>query len=139
MTLQQQIEARYGVSVVTMIVVEDSALARDRLRELIATFASLHVVGEFDNAAAAITALRRQPVDIVLLDIKLRGSSGLDVLRHIKGTRPATRVIIFTNHSEDEYRDLAMILGADYFFSKTHDTGRLRETLEQLSSQRDAT
>jgi DNA-binding NarL/FixJ family response regulator len=120
--------------VLTIIVVEDSALARDRLRELIAEFPNLQVAGEYDNSAAAITLLRRQPIDVVLLDIKLRGSTGLDVLRHIKGAQLPTKVIVFTNHSEDEYRDLFVKLGADYFFSKTHDTGRLRETLAQLSA-----
>jgi DNA-binding NarL/FixJ family response regulator len=118
--------------VLTIVIVEDSALIRERVRELIGEFPKLLLSGEYDNAAAAITGLRRQPVDIVLLDIKLRGSSGQDVIRHVKGTHAATTVIVFTNHSEDEYRDLFVRLGADYFFSKTHDTERLRETLEQL-------
>lgn len=116
----------------TIVLVEDSALVRERVRELIDEFPKLILAGEYDNAAAAITALRRKPADIVLLDIKLRGSAGQDVIRHVKGTAPATVVIVFTNHSEDEYRDLFIRLGADYFFSKTHDTERLRETLEQL-------
>mgnify|MGYP003483754223 FL=1 len=116
----------------TIVLVEDSALVRERVRELIDEFPKLILAGEYDNAAAAITALRRKPADIVLLDIKLRGSAGQDVIRHVKGTAPATIVIVFTNHSEDEYRDLFIQLGADYFFSKTHDTERLRETLEQL-------
>lgn len=116
----------------TIVIVEDSALVRERLRELIGEFPKLLLAGEYDNAAAVITALRRQPADIVLLDVKLRGSSGQDVLRHVKGTEPRTTVIVFTNRSEDEYRDLFTRLGADYFLSKTHDTERLRETLEQL-------
>ena len=68
----------------TMVLVEDSALVRERVRELIDEFPKLILVGEYDNAAAAITALRRKPADIVLLDIKLRGSSGQDVIRHVK-------------------------------------------------------
>lgn len=114
--------------------VEDSPLVRERVRELIEDFPQLLLIGEYDNAAAAIGALRRQSADIVLLDIKLRGSFGQDVLRHVKGIYPATKVIIFTNHADKEYRDLFMRLGADYFFSKTHDTERLRETLQQLSA-----
>ena len=119
----------------TIVIVEDSALIRERVRELIGEFPKLLLAGEYDNAAAAITALRRQPADIVLLDIKLRGSAGRDVIRHVKGTQPNTIVIVFTNHSEDEYRDLFLRLGADYFFSKTHDTERLRETLEKLCAE----
>ena len=118
----------------TIILVEDSTLVRERLREMLEEFPRIKLLGEYDNAAAAITALRQQPVDIVLLDIKLKGSSGLDVLRHVKGTHPATKVIVFTNHSDDEFRELFIRLGADYFFSKTHETQRLRETLAMLSA-----
>ena len=119
----------------TIILVEDSTLVRERLREMLEEFSQIKLLGEYDNAAAAITALRQQPVDIVLLDIKLKGSSGLDVLRHVKGTHPATKVIVFTNHSDDEFRELFIRLGADYFFSKTHETQRLRETLAMLSAE----
>ena len=118
----------------TIILVEDSTLVRERLREMLEEFPRIKLLGEYDNAAAAITALRQQAVDIVLLDIKLKGSSGLDVLRHVKGTHPATKVIVFTNHSDDEFRELFIRLGADYFFSKTHETQRLRETLAMLSA-----
>ncbi len=119
----------------TIILVEDSTLVRERLREMLEEFSQIKLLGEYDNAAAAITALRQQSVDIVLLDIKLKGSSGLDVLRHVKGTHPATKVIVFTNHSDDEFRELFIRLGADYFFSKTHETQRLRETLAMLSAE----
>jgi two-component system, OmpR family, response regulator len=119
----------------TIIMVEDSALLRERLQQMLEEFPKLQLLGEYDNAAAAITALRQQPIDIVLLDIKLKGSSGLDVLRHVKGTHPATKVIVFTNHSDDEYRELFTRLGADYFFSKTHETERLHETLKMLNAE----
>jgi DNA-binding NarL/FixJ family response regulator len=118
----------------TIIMVEDSILGRERLREMLGEFPKLQLLGEYDSAAAAIAALRKEPADIVLLDIKLKGSSGLDVLRHVKGTHPATKVIVFTNHSDDEYRELFIRLGADFFFSKTHETQRLRETLETISA-----
>jgi two-component system, OmpR family, response regulator len=119
--------------VATIILVENSALLRERLKEMLDEFPKLELRGEYDNAAAAITALRREPVDIILLDIKLNGSIGLDVLRHVKGTHPATKVIVFTNHSDDEFRALYTRLGADYFFSKTHETERLHETLKMLN------
>ena len=119
----------------TIILVEDSTLVRERLREMLEEFPQIKLLGEYDNAAAAITSLLQQPADIVLLDIKLKGSSGLDVLRHVKGTHPATKVIVFTNHSDDEFRELFIRLGADYFLSKTHETQRLRETLAMLSAE----
>jgi two-component system OmpR family response regulator len=121
-----------GDSVPTLIMVEDSILVRERLREMLAEFPNLKLVGEYDHAAAAIVALRKRAADIVLLDIKLKGGTGRDVLRHVKQTHPSTKVIVFTNHSDHEYRELFTQLGADYFFSKTHETTRLRETLERL-------
>ena len=117
----------------SVIIVEDSSLVRDRLRELIADIPLLSIVGEYDNAPAAISALRQRGVDIVLLDLKLNGSDGLDVLRNAGATLPSTTFIVFTNHTDKVYRRLSTQYGADHFFSKAHETEQLRETLIALT------
>ena len=116
------------------MIVEDSTLVRERLRELLLEIPQLELVGEYDNSAAAITALRQRAVDILLLDIKLRGSDGLDVLRNAKATLSNTTVVVFTNYAEAPYRDLFTQLGADYFFNKTYETEQLRDTLIRLAN-----
>jgi hypothetical protein len=57
----------------------------------------------------------------------------LEVLHDIKRNRPATIVIIFTNYPFPQYRQKYLEDGAEFFFDKTSELNRLRETLEHLS------
>jgi DNA-binding NarL/FixJ family response regulator len=118
----------------SVLIVEDSALVRARLGELIVEIPRLVIAGEYDNAPDAIGALQQHGADIVLLDIKLKASDGLSILRDLRAALTHTKFIVFTNHTEDAYRNLFDRYGADYFFSKTHETEQLRETLIALAA-----
>lgn len=75
-------------------------------------------VGHCDSAAAAIDRLNKQPVDLVILDLNLRLSSGLDVLRHLKAQRHDAAVIILSARNAIEDRIEGLDLGADDYLSK---------------------
>ncbi len=74
--------------------------------------------GHCDSAAAAIDRLNKQPVDLVILDLNLRLSSGLDVLRHLKAQRHDAAVIILSARNAIEDRIEGLDLGADDYLSK---------------------
>lgn len=67
------------------------------------------------NGADALKLLDVQPVDVVVLDVKMPGMSGLDVIRHIKKTHPLVEVIMLTGHANLEVSIEGMEAGAfDY-------------------------
>ena len=72
--------------------------------------------------------------DLVVLDLKLDGGSGLDVLRETDGKLPANRVIVFTNHASQPYRKKCMAMGAAGFFDKAQDFERVRDMVRQMIS-----
>lgn len=117
-----------------VMLVEDSPSVRERLRVLMADLGHLEVVAECDNAAMAIGLLQSHPVDLMVLDIKLRGSHGMDVLRNVKSQNPHIKVVVFTNHSESEFRTRFLASGADRFFNKGDGPEELREYLLSLAS-----
>jgi hypothetical protein len=101
------------------LMVEDSALVRSRLIPMLAVFSGVRVVACVDSASAALAWLRDNRCDLVLVDLALRGGSGvvlLDALERMP-TRdgPVPRRIVLTNHASDAVRRHCEALGATVF------------------------
>jgi two-component system, NarL family, response regulator DevR len=118
----------------SVFLVEDSEKVRARLREAIKDLPEITIVGEFVNAYDAIAAMLHQPPNVVVLDIKLANSNGIEVLLFGKNAAPQMKFIIFTNYTDAVYRDLFMDAGADYFLDKTNEVDQLLEILSRLAA-----
>lgn len=118
----------------SILIVDDSAVARDMLRDMLAKVEGAEVVGEFESPAPAIESIRSNPPDVVLLDIQLVNGSGLEVLRAVSAEHPSVKVVVFTNFAEDVYRKRCLEAGAYAFYDKKSDLPALRQTLHGLAS-----
>jgi len=104
------------------LIVEDSTFFRQLLREtLIAEFPLMEVF-EAVNSEEALQKIKTHPPDLIFLDIKLPGESGLDITKRIKNEYPNIIVIIITSYDLPEYREAAGEYKADYFLSKGSTT-----------------
>jgi DNA-binding NarL/FixJ family response regulator len=117
------------------MVVEDSDIVREVMRYFLADIPGLSVIGEFCCAPTAIDGIRRQPPDVLLLDIQLHAGNGMDVLNVISAEHPATKVIVVTNFADAVYRRHYMDAGAHGFFDKCRELNGLRYRLEKLAGQ----
>ena len=70
------------------------------------------------NAGEAIAAVAKEHWDLVVLDITMPGRSGLDALKEIKSLKPATRVLVLSVHSEDQFATRVLKAGASGFLNK---------------------
>lgn len=118
----------------SILIVDDSAVVRHMLREMLANVEGAEVFGEFASPAPAIESIRTNPPDVVLLDIQLIDGSGLEVLRAVSSHHTSVKVIVFTNYAEDVYRKRCLEAGAYAFFDKKCDLYALRQTLHDLAS-----
>ena len=116
----------------TVFIVDDSKMMRERLTESVADIAGVEIVGQSGEPHEALAGIRKSHPDIVILDIRLPGRSGIDVLKDIKKETPAPIVIMVTNYPYRQYRQGCMAVGADYFFSKTDEFEMIRETLSHI-------
>jgi DNA-binding NarL/FixJ family response regulator len=116
----------------TVYIVDDSEVMRERLAESVADIADVEIVGQSGNPFEALDSIRKSHPDVVILDIRLPGRSGIDVLKDIKKECPAPLVIMITNYPYHQYRQGSMAAGADYFFSKINEFDRIRETLSGI-------
>lgn len=106
----------------------------ERLRESLDGLANVEVIGAVDDEAAAIDLVRRETVDVIILDLQLKEGTGFGVMRSLGDLRPI--VIVFTNYVLPEYQRLASALGVEYFLDKSVDYDRLPQLLQEIGSTR---
>ncbi len=94
----------------------------------------VEIIGFAENAQLATQAIRELRPDAVILDIRMPGGSGIDVLAEINKASQKPLVIILTNYPYPQYRQRCMHLGADFFFDKSGDFEKVYQVFEQLIS-----
>lgn len=87
-----------------LFVVEDSDVVRALWRSVVSEIPGLSFAGEFNCATSAIDGVRRDPPDIVLLDIHLSETDGMEILRVLAEEYPMTTVIVVSNCAEHAHR-----------------------------------
>ncbi len=92
------------------------------------------VVGAFNNGTDALAALRKLKPDLAILDNKMPGLKGVEVIREIRKENQTVKLMLLTFYSDSYYRTQAMEAGADYFFSKSEDFEKIPEVIAELSS-----
>ena len=115
-----------------VLLADDSVLILERLQYILRMFQQVEIVGTFANGTDTLEALKVKKPDLAIVDIKMPGMSGLDVLKEIRKVNKAMRFIILTFYTTDYYRELAIREGVDYFFSKSEDFERVSQVVEEM-------
>lgn len=115
-----------------LFIADDSKVLRDRLFELISEIEGIKIVGEAENAGAAIAAIEQLTPDVVILDIRMPGGDGIVALQALKKWDKPPKVIIFTNYPYLQYRKKCLDAGADFFFYKATEFEILIDLLRHL-------
>ena len=110
------------------LLIDDVALAREKLRHLLGAHADIQIVGEAPSIAQARSLLAAEPVELLLLDIQLPGENGLQLARSLAAPAPA--IIFTTAHAEHALASYE--LGAVDYLPKPLDANRLAVALHRL-------
>ncbi|HSC07059.1 MAG TPA: response regulator [Steroidobacteraceae bacterium] len=122
---------------VRVLLVEDSPIVAERVKESIREIPGVTVVDTLDRESAAVDTLARGGIDVVILDLHLNRGTGFGVLRALpRLERPRPVIIIFTSYDLPEYRRQAMALGADHFLDKAQDFERIPQLLQTIREER---
>ncbi|MET9497633.1 response regulator transcription factor [Streptomyces sp. NPDC006552] len=114
---------------VRVLLVDDQPLIRSGLRVLIADTADLEVVGEAEDGAEAVGLTARLRPDVVVMDIRMPGTDGIEATRRITAAGSGSRVLVLTTFDEDAYVYGALRAGAAGFAVKDM---RLEEILAAI-------
>jgi DNA-binding NarL/FixJ family response regulator len=103
---------------IRVAIVDDQSLVRAGFRMVLEADPELSVVGEAADGASAIQLVRRSPVDVVLMDVRMPGLDGIAATAAITAGADAPRVIVLTTFDLDEYAFSAIRAGASGFLLK---------------------
>ncbi|MCF8077405.1 MAG: response regulator transcription factor [Desulfotignum sp.] len=117
---------------IKVFIADDSRQLRASLSDMLLDIPGVQIAGQAGDVTHAIKGIRETEPDAVVLDLKMPGGSGLDVVRDIRENQVPTTVLVFTSYPFPEYRRAAMKAGAGYFFEKGADEERLMETVKGL-------
>lgn len=117
-----------------VLIVEDSKVLVERLRETLALLDNVEIIGAVDDETAAIEAVKSGEVDAIVLDLQLRIGTGFGVVQRLGTERPT--IIVFTNYVLPEYERRAKDLGIQYFLNKSADYERLPQLLQELEQKK---
>jgi DNA-binding NarL/FixJ family response regulator len=115
-----------------IVIADDSPLIRERLQDVLRSIEQVEVVGTFNNGIDALNALRTLNPDLAVVDIKMPGLSGLEVLKETRKDNKTLQFIILTLHGTEYYRQQAIASGANYFFSKVDDFGKIEFVINEI-------
>ena len=117
-----------------ILTVDDHAIFRQGLKQILADSFSLEEVGEAACAADAMRLLRSGRWDLAILDISLPDRSGLELLKQIRNESPATPVLMLSMYAEDQYAVRAMRAGAAGYLTKESAPAELAAAVRKLTS-----
>jgi DNA-binding NarL/FixJ family response regulator len=113
-------------------VVDDSELVRERLIDILSDVEEVKIIGATGDPEEAMAEIRILNPHAVILDIRMPGKSGIEVLREIKKDEPSPVVIILTNYPYPQYQKECTDAGADYFLNKSTEFNKIAKVLKGL-------
>ena len=115
-----------------LLIVDDHEVVRLGLRTLLSHYPHLHVVGEAGSADEAVIEVERWRPDVVVMDVRLPGRSGVEACREIRRRFPETQVIMLTSYEEDEALFEAIAAGASGYVLKQIGSDALVQAIETV-------
>jgi DNA-binding NarL/FixJ family response regulator len=117
---------------IRVLLADDHALVRAGMRSLLNAMTLVRVVGEAASGEEALELALRERPDVVLMDIAMKGMSGLDAAARIRERHQEVRVVILSMHAGEEYVLKAMRAGAAGYLLKDAATGELELALRSV-------
>lgn len=116
---------------IKILIADDHAIVRKGLRQIVSADQQMKIVSEVQNGAELLQMIRKETVDIVILDISMPGRNGLEVLKDLKRDYPFLPVIVLSMYPEDQYAVRAFRAGAAGYMTKESAPEELVEAIRK--------
>lgn len=120
------------VTVIRVLIADDHAVVREGVRHVLAVEHGFDVVGEAANGDEAARMAELLSPDVVVLDLSMPGTSGLDAARRISDRVPGARVLILSIHDHAEYVQQSARAGAQGYLRKDSSPAQLRNAIRAV-------
>lgn len=103
---------------IRVLIADDHTIVRHGLRQILSSEQDMFVSAEAQNGQEVLDIVRRERVDIVVLDISMPGRNGLETLKELKRHYPGIAVIVLSMHPKDQYAVRVIKAGASGYITK---------------------
>ena len=117
-----------------IVIIDDSDLLRKTVGRACKEIKNVEIVGEANNGLAALDVIKDKQPDLIVLDIRMPGLNGIEVLKKIKEQGFSCKICILTNYPQKQYKENCLAEGADYFFDKSKDFKLMLRTIDLLAN-----
>lgn len=117
-----------------ILIVDDHPLLRQGISLLIAQEKDMTVCGEADDGQRAMQAIQETNPDVIILDISLKGTNGIELLKNIKAVHPSVLVLILSMHDETVYAQRALHAGAAGYIMKAEASEKVLTAIRKVLS-----
>lgn len=119
---------------ISVVLVEDHQMFREWLGHMISAAGDLTVTGETDNIADALDMIKRLRPDIAIVDLTLRGSSGLELVKNLKAQELDVPVLVLSMHDEELYAERVLRAGARGYICKSEASSTVATAIRKVLS-----
>ena len=119
-----------------IFIVDDHPLVREWLGNLLRQQEDFEVCGQAEDVSGALAAMVEAPPDVAIVDLSLRGGSGLDLIKEMRSRLPGTAILVLSMYEEVYYAERALRAGALGYISKRESTGQIAEAIRRVLSGR---
>lgn len=116
-----------------LLIVDDHEVVRIGLKSVLNNYPDYEIIGEASNAKEAIQQVSNNPPDIILMDIRLPGTSGIDACEEIMANYPKIKVIMLTSYAEDEMLFSSIKAGACGYVLKQINPDDLMKSIDAVA------
>lgn len=121
----------------SIILVDDHAMVRAGLVEIIQRRSDLQVTAQAANAADALRLVAQHPPDLVIVDVSLEvGMNGIELVKHLRTQQPLLPILVLTMHDEDVYAERALAAGATGYLVKRSHIEQLYQAIDRVLMRR---
>lgn len=118
---------------ISILLVDDHPVVRQGYRRVLENQSDFRVVAEADNAAGAYAAFKTHTPDVVVMDISMKGASGLEAIRNIRARDDRARILVFSMHGEAALVKTAFNSGASGFVTKSSEPAALIQAIRSVA------
>jgi two-component system response regulator DevR len=118
---------------IRLLIIDDHEMVREGLKAMLTAEADFEIVGEAANAEQALEMIERLRPDVILLDVRLPGDSGIDVCRTVTERYPETAVIILTTFTDETLVAQCIQAGARGFIVKDIERFDLKRSIRAVA------
>ncbi len=121
-----------NVDQIHVLVADDHPVVRQGIITMLSTYGDVHILGEAFDTASTMELLNNTNPDILILDMKMPGQSGLSMIKSIKQLHPDVKIVVLTIYDDEDYINGAIAAGVEAYLLKCAAHEELIHTLREV-------